>query len=108
MLPTRDLSSHARSIEEKQADADTVRETARKRFAQDPDKAIKYLIEQSYFPGNGTAAEIAQFLHTTPNLSKAALGEYLGQHHALNLAVLYEFAQLQVFKREWMCVLCSG
>ena len=41
-------------------------------------KGIQYLVETGFIPGKGPQ-DIAKFLHSTDGLSKAMIGEYLGE-----------------------------
>ena len=72
---------------------------ARKRFNTDCKKGISYLVETGYFANDAPtlAHDIAKFLFTQTNLSKANIGEYLGEHKPLNLQVLAEFVEMHAF-----------
>eukprot|EP00049_Salpingoeca_infusionum_P015767 m.309246 g.309246 ORF g.309246 m.309246 type:complete len:390 (+) comp15945_c3_seq2:224-1393(+) len=66
---------------------------AQKLFNTKPKKGVEALIECGEIK-EATPASVAQYLHATP-LSKAAIGEYLGEHDQFNLDVLREFCACQ-------------
>jgi hypothetical protein len=72
-------------------DADSERKAllneAVQKFNDKPKKGIQLLVDNDFFPNNGTAVEIAQFLLGNNDLAKAAIGEYLGDFTPLNLQV---------------------
>ncbi|KAI8872464.1 hypothetical protein GQ42DRAFT_161307 [Ramicandelaber brevisporus] len=43
------------------------------------------------------AIEVAKFLHTTPQLSKAAIGDYLGESDQINIDVMHAFIDMLDF-----------
>ncbi|EDQ87908.1 uncharacterized protein MONBRDRAFT_37798 [Monosiga brevicollis MX1] len=66
-------------------------------FNEKPNKGIAYLTEENYFEAGGTAHEVAEFLSNTSDLTKQAIGDYLGENKEFNLAVLDEFVGLHSF-----------
>lgn len=86
--------------------ADELLEMGIRRFNnKSPNKGIKFLIEKGYFSEGGTPKEIAQFLfdnvdgdNSHTHLSKAGVGEYLGDFKDLNLEVLKEFSKIHELK----------
>jgi cytohesin len=86
-------------LDDKSKDEKTMLDIAKSRFNENPKKGVEYLIEVGYFAQGGTASEIAQYLFEgeTHGLSKAAIGEYMGEHKPLNLDVLKEFVKKHSF-----------
>jgi cytohesin len=94
-------------------DRDTLLDHARKRFKISPKAGLDYLREMNFFEQRGTPQEIARFFFEvrvpcvcmshpcspaqTPDISKAAIGDYLGEHHQANVDTLREFASLHDF-----------
>lgn len=67
----------------------------RKKFNMDPKKGIEYLVEHGHM--ENTAEDIAELLFKGEGLNKKAIGDYLGEHHELNRAVLKAFVNLHDF-----------
>ncbi|KAK6144909.1 hypothetical protein DH2020_021729 [Rehmannia glutinosa] len=64
-------------------------------FNRQPGKGIQHLISSGLV--EKTPAAVAQFLRNTPNLDKAMLGDYLGQHEEFPLAVMHAFVDSMKF-----------
>eukprot|EP00842_Homolaphlyctis_polyrhiza_P003487 jgi/Hompol1/4139/HPOL_003490-RA len=58
-------------------------------FNQKPNKGIQFLIENNFVSDQPEA--IADFLRSTTELSKPAIGEYLGEHMPINVQVMHAF-----------------
>lgn len=67
----------------------------RKKFNMDPKKGIEYLVEHGLL--QLTAEDVAQFLFKGEGLNKTAIGDYLGERHDFNIAVLKAFVTLNDF-----------
>ncbi|XP_018407799.1 PREDICTED: cytohesin-4-like isoform X1 [Nanorana parkeri] len=65
--------------------------SASRKFNMDPEKGIQLLINRKFLEQN--AEQIAGFLYNGAGLSKAAIGEYLGQRESLNIQVLQAFVR---------------
>lgn len=65
-------------------------------FNKKPEKGVQYLINANILQNN--ELEIAKFLRETPNLTKEAVGEYLGGHETINIKVLSEYTDILGFK----------
>ncbi|KAH6769452.1 HOPM interactor 7 [Perilla frutescens var. frutescens] len=66
-------------------------EAAVSEFNQQPAKAIDHLISSQLVEKN--PASVAQFLRHTPNLDKAMVGDYLGQHEGFPVAVMHAYME---------------
>nr|KAJ3422159.1 Brefeldin A-inhibited guanine nucleotide-exchange protein 1 [Polyrhizophydium stewartii] len=64
-------------------------------FNQKPNKGVKLLVDSQFAPDEPEA--IADFLRSTPELSKAAIGEYLGDVDPKNVRVLHAFVDAMDF-----------
>ncbi|KAL6504030.1 Brefeldin A-inhibited guanine nucleotide-exchange protein 5 [Orobanche gracilis] len=64
-------------------------------FNRHPGKGIQHLSSSGLV--EKTPAAVAQFLRNTPNLDKAMIGDYLGQHEEFPLAVMHAFVDSMVF-----------
>ncbi|KAI4344676.1 hypothetical protein L6164_011875 [Bauhinia variegata] len=64
-------------------------------FNRKPNKGIEYLIANKLM--ENTPASVAQFLKNTPNLDKAMIGDYLGQHEDFPLAVMHAYVDSMNF-----------
>lgn len=67
----------------------------RKKFNMDPKKGIEYLVSNGLL--QDYAESVAQFLHKGEGLNKTAIGDYLGERHDFNIAVLKAFVNLSDF-----------
>lgn len=65
-------------------------------FNENPKKGIDYLIKQKIIEMNPDM--IAEFMLTTPGLSKFAIGQYLGKNDNFNIEVLKAFCTKVDFK----------
>ncbi|XP_021597943.1 brefeldin A-inhibited guanine nucleotide-exchange protein 5 isoform X2 [Manihot esculenta] len=64
-------------------------------FNRKPVKGVEYLISNKLVENNPTS--VAQFLRNTPNLDKAMIGDYLGQHEEFPLAVMHAYVDSMKF-----------
>ncbi|XP_063796719.1 cytohesin-4 isoform X2 [Pseudophryne corroboree] len=67
--------------------------SANRKFNMDPEKGIQLLINKKFLERD--PEQIASFLYQGAGLSKAAIGEYLGQRDPLNIQVLQAFVKCQ-------------
>ncbi|XP_057416198.1 brefeldin A-inhibited guanine nucleotide-exchange protein 5 isoform X2 [Lotus japonicus] len=70
-------------------------EAAIAEFNRKPMKGVEYLISNKLV--ENTPASVAQFLKNTPNLDKATIGDYLGQHEEFPLAVMHAYVDSMKF-----------
>ncbi|XP_061361482.1 brefeldin A-inhibited guanine nucleotide-exchange protein 5 [Gastrolobium bilobum] len=70
-------------------------EAAVAEFNRKPMKGVEYLISNKLV--ENTPASVAQFLKNTPNLNKATIGDYLGQHEEFPLAVMHAYVDSMKF-----------
>ncbi|KAL8557742.1 hypothetical protein ACS0TY_005012 [Phlomoides rotata] len=63
--------------------------------ASEPGKGIEHLISSQLV--EKTPALVAQFLRNTPNLDKAMIGDYLGQHEEFPIAVMHAYVDSMNF-----------
>ncbi|KAJ9168124.1 hypothetical protein P3X46_019686 [Hevea brasiliensis] len=70
-------------------------EAALGEFNRKPVKGVEYLISNKLVENNPTS--VAQFLRNTPNLDKAMIGDYLGQHEEFPLAVMHAYVDSMKF-----------
>jgi len=70
----------------------------KKKFNISVSKGLEYLFKNGML--NNTAEDIAKFLYETEGLNKIKIGEYLGEHHEINLQVLKEFVALHTFENK--------
>jgi len=68
---------------------------AKKKFNMDHKKGIEFLIQQDLI--KETPEAVAQFLYKEEGLNKTAIGDYLGEKHDFNEAVLKAFVELHDF-----------
>ncbi|KAG8390693.1 hypothetical protein BUALT_Bualt01G0110100 [Buddleja alternifolia] len=64
-------------------------------FNRKPGKGIQQLISSGLV--EKTSASVAHFLRNTPNLDKAMVGDYLGQHEEFPLAVMHAYVDCMNF-----------
>ncbi|GFP95753.1 brefeldin a-inhibited guanine nucleotide-exchange protein 5 [Phtheirospermum japonicum] len=64
-------------------------------FNRHPGKGIEYLVSSQLV--ENTPASVAQFLRNTPNLDKAMIGDYLGQHEDFPVAVMHAYVESMNF-----------
>ncbi|KAK7363367.1 hypothetical protein VNO77_05507 [Canavalia gladiata] len=70
-------------------------EAAIAEFNRKPTKGVEYLISNKLV--ENTPASVAQFLKNTPNLDKATIGDYLGQHEEFPLAAMHAYVDSMKF-----------
>ncbi|KZT72494.1 Sec7-domain-containing protein [Daedalea quercina L-15889] len=68
-----------------------------KKFNFKPKRGIQYFLETGFIP-NKSSKSIARFLLETDGLSKAMIGEYLGEGDEENIAIMHAFVDLLDFK----------
>ncbi|XP_077133976.1 cytohesin-4 isoform X5 [Ranitomeya variabilis] len=71
--------------------------SASRKFNMDPEKGIQLLITKKFVEKE--PEQIASFLYNGAGLSKAAIGEYLGQRESLNIQVLKAFVKCHNFNQ---------
>lgn len=64
-------------------------------FNRKPGKGIEQMLSNRLV--ENTPASVAQFLRNTPNLDKAMIGDYLGQHEEFPLAVMHAYVDSMKF-----------
>ncbi|OAY54181.1 brefeldin A-inhibited guanine nucleotide-exchange protein 5 isoform X2 [Manihot esculenta] len=64
-------------------------------FNRQPVKGVEYLISNKLVEKNPSS--VAQFLRNTPNLDKAMIGDFLGQHEEFPLAVMHAYVDHMKF-----------
>eukprot|EP01135_Chromosphaera_perkinsii_P001666 Nk52_evm43s208 gene=Nk52_evmTU43s208 len=67
------------------------------KFNREPRRGLVYIIDKQFIK-DPSAKGIADFLYYQPGLSKAAIGEYLGEPHPVNLSVLRSYVHLFVME----------
>lgn len=92
-----DEEKHRLGIVETAPDRDQIIANARRRFRLNAKQSIEYLVETGFFAMKGTPEEVARFMYETEDLSKASIGDYLGEHHEANVATLRAFACMHDF-----------
>ncbi|CAH9130093.1 unnamed protein product [Cuscuta epithymum] len=70
---------------------DSTIQAAVSEFNRQPTKGIEYLISSRKV--DRSPASVAQFLKNTPNLDKAMIGEYLGQHEEFPAATMHAYVE---------------
>lgn len=70
-------------------------EAAVAEFNRNQGKGVEYLISSGLV--ESTPASVAQFLRNTPNLDKAKIGDYIGQHEEFPLAVMHAYVDSMNF-----------
>ncbi|KAF7837607.1 brefeldin A-inhibited guanine nucleotide-exchange protein 5-like [Senna tora] len=73
----------------------TTLEAAIVEFNRKPVKGVEYLISNKLVEDK--PASVAQFFKNTPNLDKAMIGDYLGQHEEFPLAVMHAYVDSMNF-----------
>ncbi|XP_038699983.1 brefeldin A-inhibited guanine nucleotide-exchange protein 5-like isoform X2 [Tripterygium wilfordii] len=82
------------NFEKAKAHKSTV-EAAISEFNRRPVKGVEYLMANKLVENN--PASVAQFLRNTPNLDKAMIGDYLGQHEEFPLSVMHAYVDSMKF-----------
>ncbi|KZW03822.1 hypothetical protein EXIGLDRAFT_743524 [Exidia glandulosa HHB12029] len=67
-----------------------------RKFNSKPKKGIEFFIDVGFIPTN-SAQDIAKFLLETDGLSKAAIGEYMGEGDEFNVSVMHAFTDMLDF-----------
>eukprot|EP00053_Salpingoeca_punica_P019678 m.200806 g.200806 ORF g.200806 m.200806 type:complete len:1530 (-) comp17699_c1_seq2:138-4727(-) len=74
-----------------------LRELAIENFNSKPMKGVKFLQEHGFI---GTEpVDVARFFRAEDRLDRAAIGDYLGENHPFNLAVMHAYTDLMDFKK---------
>ncbi|KAJ3538200.1 hypothetical protein NM688_g6554 [Phlebia brevispora] len=68
-----------------------------KKFNFKPKRGIKFFLESGFIP-SPAPQDIARFLLDTDGLSKAMIGEYLGEGDDENIAIMHAFVDLMEFE----------
>ncbi|KAH9844154.1 uncharacterized protein C8Q71DRAFT_819716 [Rhodofomes roseus] len=68
-----------------------------KKFNYKPKRGIQFFIEAGFIPSDAPK-DIAKFLHETDGLSKAMIGEYLGEGDEKNIAIMHVFVDMMEFR----------
>ncbi|KIL70092.1 hypothetical protein M378DRAFT_156145 [Amanita muscaria Koide BX008] len=68
-----------------------------KKFNFKPKRGIKFLVETGFIPSQ-SPEDVAKFLLITDGLSKAMIGEYLGEGDDENIATMHAFVNMLEFK----------
>ncbi|KAH9951731.1 hypothetical protein B0H21DRAFT_684859 [Amylocystis lapponica] len=68
-----------------------------KKFNFKPKRGIEFLVETGFIPSE-SPQDIARFLLETDGLSKAMIGEYLGEGDERNIATMHAFVDLLEFR----------
>jgi brefeldin A-inhibited guanine nucleotide-exchange protein len=68
-----------------------------KKFNFKPKRGIQFFQETGFIPSS-SPRDIARFLLTTDGLSKAMIGEYLGEGDDVNVAIMHAFVDLLDFR----------
>ncbi|KAI0248451.1 hypothetical protein BJV78DRAFT_1235950 [Lactifluus subvellereus] len=68
-----------------------------KRFNEKPKKGIQFLVEAGFIPSKAPE-DVAEFLLSTDGLSKAMIGEYLGEGDEVNIATMHAFVDMIDFR----------
>ncbi|KAF8558936.1 Sec7-domain-containing protein [Imleria badia] len=68
-----------------------------KKFNFKPKRGVQFLLETGFIPSS-SPLDIARFLLTTDGLSKAMIGEYLGEGDDVNVAIMHAFVDLLDFR----------
>ncbi|XP_019455526.1 PREDICTED: brefeldin A-inhibited guanine nucleotide-exchange protein 5-like isoform X4 [Lupinus angustifolius] len=89
--PKEDVSN---DFEKAKAHKSTL-EAAIAEFNRKPMKGVEYLISNKLV--DNAPASVAQFFKNTPNLDKATIGDYLGQHEDFPLSVMHAYVDSMKF-----------
>ncbi|GMR41146.1 hypothetical protein PMAYCL1PPCAC_11341 [Pristionchus mayeri] len=79
-------------VDESSKERATILSSGRKKFNQDPDEGLNYLVERGIL--ERTPQSIAEFLYKVGGLSKQMIGEYIGSNDPFNLQVLEAYVKL--------------
>ncbi|KAG6854759.1 hypothetical protein C0991_001186 [Blastosporella zonata] len=94
--PTPDIVDDPSKFESAKQKKTTLLEGIKK-FNFKPKRGIQFLIETGFIPSKAPV-DIAQFLLATDGLSKAMIGEYLGEGADENIAIMHAFVDQLHFK----------
>lgn len=67
-----------------------------RQFSQKPKKGLAYFVENKFIPSD-SPHDVAVFLLSNEALDKTAIGEYLGEGHDRNIAIMHEFVDQMDF-----------
>ncbi|KAG9219328.1 hypothetical protein CCMSSC00406_0001738 [Pleurotus cornucopiae] len=95
-LPTPDLSDDPTKFESAKQKKTILLEGIKK-FNFKPKRGIQFLIDNGLIPSKAPL-DIADFLLSTDGLSKAMIGEYLGEGEEENIAIMHAFVDRLDFK----------
>ncbi|KAL0070795.1 guanine nucleotide exchange protein for ADP-robosylation factor [Marasmius tenuissimus] len=93
--PTPDLTDDPSKFESAKQKKTTLLEGIKK-FNFKPKRGIQFLIETGFIPSK-MPQDIARFLLSTDGLSKAMIGEYLGEGEEQNIAIMHAFVDMLDF-----------
>ncbi|KAL0579530.1 guanine nucleotide exchange protein for ADP-robosylation factor [Marasmius crinis-equi] len=93
--PTPDITDDPSKFESAKQKKTTLLEGIKK-FNFKPKRGIQFLIESGFIPSR-TPQDIARFLLDTDGLSKAMIGEYLGEGDEENVAIMHSFVDMLDF-----------
>ncbi|KAL6516751.1 Brefeldin A-inhibited guanine nucleotide-exchange protein 5 [Orobanche hederae] len=79
-----------RELDELKAHKTTI-EAVISEFNLHPGKGIEHLVSSELV--ENSPSSVAQFLHNTPDLDKAMIGEYLGQHEDFPVSVMHAYVE---------------
>ncbi|KAI0921698.1 hypothetical protein AcV5_000779 [Taiwanofungus camphoratus] len=68
-----------------------------KKFNFKPKRGVQFFVETGFIPSK-SPKDIAKFLHETDGLSKAMIGEYLGEGDEENIATMHAFVDMMDFR----------
>ncbi|RPB21977.1 hypothetical protein L211DRAFT_886029 [Terfezia boudieri ATCC MYA-4762] len=91
--PVDDPSELERAKQRKTAMIEGIRQ-----FNYKPKRGLKTLTDQGFIKGNAPE-DVAMFLLYTEQLSKAMIGEYLGEGDPANVAIMHAFVDLMDFSK---------
>ncbi|KIO22636.1 hypothetical protein M407DRAFT_79006 [Tulasnella calospora MUT 4182] len=93
---TPDLTDDPGRFETAKQRKTTLLEGIRK-FNFKPKRGIKFLIDSGFIKSS-EPADVARFLYETDGLSKAMIGEYLGEGEEENIAIMHAFVDILEFR----------
>ncbi|ESK97600.1 sec7 guanine nucleotide exchange factor [Moniliophthora roreri MCA 2997] len=93
--PTPDIMDDPSKFESAKQKKTTLLEGIKK-FNFKPKRGVQFFIETGFIPSS-SPQDIARFLLNTDGLSKAAIGEYLGEGEEENIAIMHAFVDMLDF-----------
>ncbi|KAI0284723.1 hypothetical protein BC826DRAFT_1055154 [Russula brevipes] len=90
--PTPDFADDPTRFESAKQKKTTLMEGI-KRFNQKPKKGVQFLVETGFISSK-EPQDVAKFLLNTDGLSKAMIGEYLGEGDEVNIATMHAFVDI--------------